>query len=116
MMRRLSILYVDDNPDDCKLIEMVLGAEYDVTVATSVLEAVALLNREKFNAVLSDLNMPQASGVVIMAHCQTDDIPCAILTAQRWLRKVKGLDYTILDKCQLKSVPQWVRDNALQRV
>jgi len=61
------ILLIDDDADMRSLLEDVLGDEgYDVSQAANGAEALILLHRETFAAILLDKNMPGLSGVDLL--------------------------------------------------
>jgi two-component system response regulator PilR (NtrC family) len=63
------ILVVDDESSMRQLLEIALGKEgYRVTVAESGHEAVALLNKGSFDLVISDIRMPDMTGVEVLRH------------------------------------------------
>jgi PAS domain S-box-containing protein len=63
--RRGRVLVVDDEPDVCAAIRRVLG-KHDVTIASDGLTALELLaSGKRFDVVLSDLMMPNMSGMVL---------------------------------------------------
>ena len=111
MERRITILYVDSDSLNCEKMESLLSHEFDVVIVKSVMQAVCKLKLQHFDAVLSDLNMPKASGTVVMEHCQTQQIPCALITAQKFLRRLNGINCTVLDRYKLKTVTQWIYEN-----
>jgi two-component system response regulator AtoC len=79
-----NILIVDDEPS----IRMVLRAHlersgYAVTAAQNGAEAIALLSKEGFDLVVSDLRMPEVDGMALLAHCmeQLPGLPVILITA-----------------------------------
>ena len=69
------LLLVDDDEAACRLLAEVLEREsYEVVRALSVDEAVAKFHREgPFDAVLTDLRMPGASGLDLLQHVREAD-------------------------------------------
>ncbi len=61
--KKYRILIVDDEPDNLALLYRTLRGKYDITKATSGLEALEILRNESFNCILSDHKMPQMDGV-----------------------------------------------------
>ncbi len=62
--RRRRVLVVDDEPLMGATLEVTLGAEHDVVIVTSAIQALAILESDQsFDAVLSDLMMPRVSGM-----------------------------------------------------
>ncbi|WP_159880917.1 sigma-54-dependent transcriptional regulator [Aquitalea denitrificans] len=80
----LRVLVVDDEPDIRELLELtLLKMGLDVVTAGNVTDAKALLLREPFNLVLSDMRMPDGEGIEVVEFIaeQALDIPSAIITA-----------------------------------
>jgi CheY-like chemotaxis protein len=61
--RRGRILVVDDEPIVGAAIRRTLNPEHDVTVAKSGREALELLSKADFDLILSDVLMPEISGI-----------------------------------------------------
>lgn len=57
------ILYVDDAPSMRKLVEMVLSAEFDITLAENGQEAFEAAQQTQFDVIISDINMPVMNGL-----------------------------------------------------
>ncbi len=63
----LRVLFVDDEPDARELVTMVLGdAGAEVRAAASAAEALALIEREPFDVMVSDIGMPGEDGYSLM--------------------------------------------------
>ena|SRR5271157_2654650 len=66
------ILVVDDEPDIRENLGILLmSAGYDVVTAEDGVSAVSHLTRTLPNLILTDLNMPQMSGVELISHVRT---------------------------------------------
>lgn len=60
----LRVLTVEDNPDISTLLALILEASgADVTCVASAPKALELLGEEKFDAIVSDIGMPEMSGI-----------------------------------------------------
>jgi CheY-like chemotaxis protein len=60
----LRVLTVEDNPDIRTLLTLILEASgADVTCVASAPRALELLGEEKFDAIVSDIGMPEMSGL-----------------------------------------------------
>ncbi|NQV20785.1 MAG: response regulator, partial [Rhodospirillales bacterium] len=90
-MQKLSsakILVVDDNPSNVLLLEKILSnASYEAVQSTTDPLAVAGLHqREKFDLILLDIQMPKLDGFGVMRclkELQIEDyLPILVLTAQ----------------------------------
>lgn len=66
------ILVVDDEPSIRTTLGMLLmSAGYDVTVAEDGMSAVSHLKRMVPDLIVTDLNMPQMSGVELISHVRS---------------------------------------------
>jgi two-component system response regulator GlrR len=84
LRKAASLLLVDDDPSLLKLLGMRLTSEgFRVTTAESGAEALRLLNRERFDLVISDLRMDEMDGMALFAEIQQHQpgMPVIILTA-----------------------------------
>jgi two-component system, cell cycle response regulator len=92
------ILVVDDVPANVRLLEARLSAEYfDVSTATSGVEALAMCERSECDLVLLDVMMPDMDGFEVCRRLKTDPatqhIPVVIVTAlDQPSDRVTGLD------------------------
>jgi two-component system, probable response regulator PhcQ len=68
--RKLAVLIVDDEPQAVKYFQMSFGTEFDVRTATSVDQAVPLLEAEPqaFGVVITDQRMPGKTGVDLLTR------------------------------------------------
>ncbi len=63
-MDKLKALVVDDEASICEVAKEIIEAEgLDVTTSTSSIDAVELLRKESYDLILSDLKMPDMSGI-----------------------------------------------------
>ena len=59
----LNILVVDDEPDYCEVLKIILlEAEYKVTTCSNGIEALKLVKKEDYDLVVTDLMMPYMNG------------------------------------------------------
>ncbi|HBC86415.1 MAG TPA: hypothetical protein DCZ94_05625 [Lentisphaeria bacterium] len=65
-----SILVVDDEYGTRMLLDVFLSKEFNVSMASSGNEAISMLEKEKFDIVLSDVNMPEMSGKEFFGVCR----------------------------------------------
>jgi signal transduction histidine kinase len=69
--RRASVLVVDDDPQVLLVIRRILDAEHALTTTTSALDALRRIREgEPFDAMISDLMMPELSGMALYAEVQ----------------------------------------------
>jgi signal transduction histidine kinase len=67
--RRGVVLVVDDEPMLGTVIQRILGQDHEVVVVTSAMQALALLNQgRRFDIILSDLMMPEMTGMDLHAE------------------------------------------------
>ena len=75
MQNRTKILVVEDDFVTWKLEQMILEkAGYEVYLAENGLAAIELLERERADLILTDLLMPEMSGIELLKHLKSD--PC----------------------------------------
>lgn len=81
---RQKILIVDDEPDIRELLEITLGRmKLDTFSARNLAEAQALLARETFDLCLTDMRLPDGTGLALVQHIQQcyAQVPVAMITA-----------------------------------
>lgn len=65
--RALSVLHVDDDPVNLRVVEEILGAfGHHGVKALSGPEALEAMSRQAFDVVLMDIHMPEMSGIEVM--------------------------------------------------
>lgn len=70
-----SLLVVDDDDFVRRMFEDYFSrnqARYNVTIATSVAEAIAILDENPHDIVLTDLDMPGANGVELLRYLEAN--------------------------------------------
>ena len=71
MIPKASILLVDDEPNIIEILEIMLRDEgMEVQKASSAREALDLLRRNPVDAVISDIRMPDMSGVDLLKEAR----------------------------------------------
>lgn len=97
----MHILIVDDEPDQRGALARLLRHEgYQVIEAGSGEEAIALVEQQHVDLVLSDLHMPgiDGIGVVQAAHLHDPDLVCIILTGRGNLESaIDSLRHDVFD-------------------
>ena len=81
---RQKILIVDDEPDIRELLEITLGRmKLNSYSARNLAEAQALLQRETFDLCLTDMRLPDGTGLELVQHIQQryPQLPVAMITA-----------------------------------
>lgn len=57
------VLYIDDASSMRKLVNMVLGQTFDLTIAEDGQQGLDALQKTQFDVIISDINMPVMSGL-----------------------------------------------------
>lgn len=65
---RLRMLIVDDDPDDLELAEEVLQPLFSIRTAKNAREALAALDEEPFDIIVSDYRMPRCNGLDLLTQ------------------------------------------------
>jgi CheY-like chemotaxis protein len=67
MSSPIRVLYIDDEPDLLDLAQMFLESqgEFTIDTITSAREALERLNTERYDAIISDYQMPEMDGIRI---------------------------------------------------
>jgi DNA-binding NtrC family response regulator len=66
--RHLVVLYVDDEPHNLQLFELLFAETFDVRLAASGADALDVLARENVGVVLTDERMPGMAGIELLAR------------------------------------------------
>jgi EAL domain-containing protein (putative c-di-GMP-specific phosphodiesterase class I) len=81
---RRRVLIIDDEPAVVKALGLLLDKRgFAVKTASSAREALALLERSKFDVILTDIIMPEVSGVDLLRELRRHDldVPVILMTA-----------------------------------
>lgn len=98
------ILVIDDEKSILDLLTVVFKKEgYRVKTSLSAKKALELIDKEKFNLILSDIKLPELSGFEILKHVKekNPDIPVVMITAYGNVKqavealKAGALDYVV---------------------
>ncbi|WP_191486218.1 sigma-54-dependent transcriptional regulator [Pseudomonas sp. FEN] len=84
MSPRQKILIVDDEPDIRELLEITLGRmKLDTSSARNVEQARKMLAQEDFDLCLTDMRLPDGTGLELVQHIQQryPQVPVAMITA-----------------------------------
>lgn len=82
--KTLKLLYVEDDEESrIPTLEMLRNFFIDISVAEDGQEALKLYNKNKFDLIISDINMPKLSGVEMLKEIRKTDseIPVLIFSA-----------------------------------
>lgn len=82
------IIIVDDSPTIRKLVGFILRKQgFIITEAENGIDALEKMVRDRFDLVISDLNMPKMDGMTLIYEIRQDeqykDIPIVILTTEQ---------------------------------
>ena len=111
------ILVVDDDLMNLRIVEMMLGKQFQVSCVTSGAEALAFLKEQRPDLILLDLRMPQMDGFQVLEQLKAEEgyqaIPVVFLTGEEdpEVRK-QGLEKGALDFI----TKPFVKDSMLQCV
>lgn len=77
-----NVLIVDDEPDMRELMVELLSIDFQCEVAATGREAVAKMSKQKFDAILTDFDMPDINGfeLIKVMHETAREIPIVIVT------------------------------------
>lgn len=97
-----TILVVDDQPNNLKVIASVLNQEYKLLVANSGYNALAVLDAEMPDLILLDVMMPEMNGFEVCERIKNveilRDIPIIFLTAKADIEDIqKGFEVGAVD-------------------
>ena len=82
----ISILYVDDEPGLLEIGKIFLerSGQFSVDTSTSALAALAMLDAKKYDAIISDYQMPEMDGIRFLKKIRAsgNTLPFIILTGR----------------------------------
>lgn len=77
-----NILIVEDSTTYLNLLcEVLKNKEYKVKGASSVKSALEEIKKDTYDFICTDYNLPDDTGVVLLQHEHTQNIPICIMTA-----------------------------------
>lgn len=94
-IQKTKILAVDDDSVNLKILAEILGSvHYDITLVTSAAKAIARLETEHYDLVISDVMMPHMSGYeftrFIRERFSISELPVLLLTARNRMEDVSS--------------------------
>lgn len=92
-MEKKKILVVDDELLILRIISDILGKEgYEVNTAINYHNAIKLLDENKFDVVITDIRMPEKSGIDLLTHVReiNSDLPVILMTGFASLESAIG--------------------------
>lgn len=74
------ILIVEDDVAFCTMLQTFLEKkEFEVKTAFTATDALLLVDREKFEIILSDVRLPDKEGLEILKEVKSSDYPCQVI-------------------------------------
>ncbi|KAA3615720.1 MAG: response regulator [Calditrichaeota bacterium] len=98
------ILFVDDDPNIQKMVEIFLRDQnYQITYAKNGRSALRFFEKEKYNLVITDVQMPEMDGLTLAKEIRIQDkkIPILIVSAfgqENMNNKVLGEQAFVISK------------------
>jgi len=92
-MKKTEVLVVDDELETCELLEMALSRQgMQVTTCTTAADALEKVSSRDFDVVLSDLTMPDVSGLELCERiiALRPDVPVVLITGHGSLETAMG--------------------------
>jgi two-component system, cell cycle response regulator DivK len=90
-MREKSVLIVDDNPINMKLVRVLLTGEgYDVRTAGDAVEALAVLKQWHPSLILMDIQLPGIDGLELTRRLKSDPVTEQIIIIGLTAYAMKG--------------------------
>jgi DNA-binding NtrC family response regulator len=104
--KEIKIILVDDDPNMLRLMEFYLQSEpYHITTAVNGKKAFSLLQKEKFDLILADIQMPEMDGYTLLRNIKKtsiNNLPVIMVTAYGQIEEaelpVKAGAYDIIQK------------------
>jgi DNA-binding NtrC family response regulator len=79
---QIRILVVDDEPDNCDYLKLLLTREgFEVTTTTDPTKSVEILRSQDYHLVVLDMMMPQMSGTQVLEQIRKLDSDIAVIVA-----------------------------------
>ncbi len=76
MLRKMKVLIVDDEPDICDCLSMLLEAKGHQTTKTySGLEGLEAVDKESYDLIISDIRMPECDGIEFLEKLKLKTTP-----------------------------------------
>lgn len=68
----VKILYIDDASSMRKLVKMVLGSKFYLTMCEDGQQGLEAIQKEKFDLIISDINMPVMNGLEFLENARKE--------------------------------------------
>jgi DNA-binding NtrC family response regulator len=105
---KISILLVDDEASILDMYHAALGAHFNVTTASSVKEAEALLHRHAYKVVVSDHMMPGGNGLSFLVRAREESPEMARVLVTGYMKPemmLRAVNEAAVFRYLLKPVP-----------
>uniref|UniRef100_Q31GN3 Response regulator receiver domain protein (CheY-like) n=1 Tax=Hydrogenovibrio crunogenus (strain DSM 25203 / XCL-2) TaxID=317025 RepID=Q31GN3_HYDCU len=80
------VLYIDDASSMRKLVNLVIGKEFELTLAENGQQGLEALNETAFDVILSDVNMPVMDGLTFLKKARALEayrfVPILMMTTE----------------------------------
>jgi CheY-like chemotaxis protein len=114
------LLVVDDDPALRLLYRRYLDGHYDVSCAANGTDALQCLERERFDAILSDIHMPDVNGFelrqALLSDTEHELVPFLFLTGANDAPTLALAQQMIIDDCLQKPMSREQLIDAVDRV
>ncbi len=116
--RPLHVLVADDDDDIRYMVSHVLGRHgWDITMATSGEDALAVLEEASFDALVLDQNMPPGSGISVARACRARGEDTLIVLFTGYVETLSQQaaqenQVTVMDKTQVRRLERLLEDLA----
>jgi CheY-like chemotaxis protein len=74
-MKDTRIIAIDDNLTNLKLLEKLLEDKYEIVCFQDVLESIAYMKKNHVDLIISDLMMPEMTGIDLLKQLKTQNLP-----------------------------------------
>jgi HD-like signal output (HDOD) protein len=127
------VLFVDDEPHILQIIKLAmepLQNEWETAFAPDAMQGLALLEKQMFDVVVSDMCMPTMNGaqffaevqrrwphtvrIILSGYAEPEQVSLAVKTAHRFLIKPFVLEEFLVTLTRIQQLNQWVMNEHLR--
>ncbi|MFQ3580109.1 MAG: response regulator [Bacteroidales bacterium] len=119
-MTKYKILYVDDEPINLELFNVIFNNDYEIYTCTSAQEGLQILNNKDISLVISDYKMPEMNGIEFIKRIKeaNANIFCILLSAYSQTEMIQNKEsidllYAYIQKPWEKEILKQLIDKAL---
>ncbi|MCP3872092.1 MAG: response regulator [Desulfobacteraceae bacterium] len=106
--RKIYILVVDDEHSILKMLKLRLERSgYVVDIASNGKKAIAMIDENYYDVILTDIKMPEFSGEQILRHVKlinNDTLPVIGMSGTPWLLEQNDYDAILSKPCTTKEL------------